>query len=437
MAGTQSAYEGFLDYGSSDYLGQKEYLGYNIDCPEIVVDTGDCEDQLLSVDDDFVKGIGIIHFTNLNISNEYGEMYFIDHDDDKPLVIKLPTVMWHRRDFGGSEVGTQLGMQFITSGDTKVVTNSLIQYYDLVEDPSLINVTGTSVIVGRVFPQLKIVSIHDEELLAAMSYKSSRNFTLPRLKGRMLYPSNGLGSGVLEKGKTMYMTYTMEANNGLRYFLPQQRYTKFTNTSKIDRDIEFSLLDTGLLPYMRQFEKATYDGLGFYAHNFKVLVQIVDEAEDRPDPANWTAIDYTSPSITTANGLTIDPLLLENQNSQNAGFSLTSTELALGTIYDLNVLTIPEINCVEELQFGDEVFFFGNMETNIGACIYRPLFKLSIDANEFVKSSNPSWSESDTLWFKEIGVYDTAQELVAVTKLSRPIEMTADSKFAIEFSLDF
>lgn len=435
LAGTQLIHEGFLDFGSSEYLGQKEYLGYNIDCPEIVEDTGDCEDLLLSVDDDFVKGIGIIHFTNLNISNEYGEQYHIDHIENMPLIIKLPTVMWHRRDFGGSTNGNLLGMEFTTTGNTKLVTNSQIEYYDLVESPNLINATPIS--VGRVFPKLKIVTIHDEELLAVMSYKSSRNFTLPKMKGRMIFPSNGLGSGVLAKGKTMYMTYTLEADNGLRYFLPHQKYLKYNNTSKIDRDIEFTLSDTDLLPYMRQFENALYDGLGFYAHTFKILVQVVDNAEDRPLPENWTAIDYTSGAITNVNGYTINPLLLESQNPTAVGFTLTSTEFNSGSIYTLNVLNIPEVGCIDDLQFGDEVFFFGNMETNIGACIYRPLFKLSLDAGTFVNTTNPTWANGNPLWFSEIGVYDSQQELVAITKLSRPIEMTEDSKFALEFSLDF
>lgn len=437
LAGTQSIYEGFEYYGSLDYVGQKEYLGYNIDCPEIVEDTGDCEDQLLAVDDDFVKGIGIIHFSNLNISNEYGEFYYINHDEDRPLVIKMPTIMWHRRFFGASEEGNLLGMTFTTTGDEKFVVDSNIKYFDLVEDASFINPTGTPISVGRVFPDLKIVAIHDEELLAVMSYKSSRNFSLPKLSGRMIYPQGGLGTGVLPKGKTLYMTYTFEADNGLIHILPHQNYLKFNNISKIDRDLEFSMLDIGLLPYMRQFEKAGYDGLGWYANRFKVLVQIVDNPEDRPDPTKWISINYTSNAITSVNNYTIDPLLLEKQNSQEVGFTLSALKYSSGVIYDLNVLDIPEINCVDELQFGDERFFFGNLDTNIGACIYRPLFNFNIDTNDFKKSSNPTWSEGMDLYASEIGLYDLNQELIAIAKFSRPIELTINTKFKIEISLDF
>jgi hypothetical protein len=437
LAGIGETYEGHKYFGSIDYVGQKEYLGYNKDCPEIVEDTGDCEDQLLSVDDDFVKGIGIIHFTNLNISNEYGEYYYIDHDDDKPLVIKVPTIMWHRRDFGGSQKGNLLGMQFRTTGDTKLVENSNIKYYDLVEDPTFISPTGSPISVGRVFPDLKIVAIHDEELLATMSYKANRNFSLPKLKGRMIFPQNGLNSGVLPKGKTLYMTYVLEADNGLLYSLPHQKYIKFNNNSKIDRDIEFSMVDTGFLPYMRQIEKAGYDGLGFYAHRFKVLVQIVDNTEDRPDPTKWIAINYTTNAITSANSYTIDPLLLEKQDSQAIGFVLTKEKLNTGSIYNLNGLNIAELNCTEDLQFGDERFFFGNLDTHIGACVKRPVFSLTIDTSEFKKTSNPTWLQEDTLYTSEVGLYDSAQELIAIAKLSRPVELTPNTKFKLEISLDF
>ena len=437
MIGTQPTYEGYNFFGSMDYIGQKEYLGYNIDCPEVVVETSDCEDKLASVYDDYIKGISIIHFSNLNISNDYGEKFFIDHDNGEFLTIKLPTVMWHRRWFGGSGLGNVIGMEFVSSGDTKIVANSEIEYYELVEDPTLIDPSGTPICVGRVYPQLKIVTIHDEELLATMSYKASRNFTLPRVDGRLIFPINGLNTGVLPKGKTMYMTYVLEANNGLQYFLPQQKLTKFINNSKIDRDIEFSLEDTGFLPYMRQFEQGGYDGLGFYAHRFKVLMQIVDNADDRPDPDNWIAINYTTNAITASNGYTINPNLFENQSIPQTGFVLTKTKYTTGSLYNLSILQIPLLNCPEELQFGDERFFFGNLDTSIGACIYRTVFRLNIDSNLYVKSSNPTWAEGNDLYFTEIGIYDEAQDLVAITKMSRPVKMPENTKFAVEISLDF
>ena len=42
--------------------------------------------------------------------------------------------------------------------------------------------SGTTAVpnrVGKVFPDLQMITIDDQELVASMSYKSNRNWTLP------------------------------------------------------------------------------------------------------------------------------------------------------------------------------------------------------------------------------------------------------------------
>lgn len=431
LVGMNDNYETHECFGSIEFVGQKEYLGYNIDCVETREISTDCEDKLLSQYDDYVKGISIIHFSNNNISNQYGEKYHIDHENNKYLELLLPSIMWHRR----TDV-SKIGMNFKSTGVLKTVESSNIQYYDLIEDESLI-VYDEPMVVGRVYPDLKIVVIHDEELLATMSYKSSRNFTLPRLNGSMITPVNGIGTGILPKGKTMYVTYVLESDNGLTYSLPQQKYTKYVNDSKIDRDVSFKFEDTGLLKYMKKVEQNSYSGLGFYAHHIKLLYQIVDNREDRPESDNWSAFNLTNLQITTNVGETINPVLLENQNSENIGFILTPNEIPFSYNYNLNVLNIPEINCCgEKLTFGDEELFFGLMNTEIGACFYRYEANLNINVNELVKSSNPTFNNQNLI-ISEIGLLDEEKELVAITKLSHPVEATPNTLFGIEISLDF
>lgn len=441
LIGIQNGYETHENFGSIDFVGQKEYLGYNTECPEVFVETNDCEDRFLSEYDNFIKGVGVFHYTNNNISNDYGEMFYIDNDN-KPFEVYLPTLMWHRRYFGGSTLGDEMGMRFVSSGSLKKVEDSEIEYYELVEDPNYINPTGTSMSVGRVFPKLKIFTIHDEEILATLSYKSNRNFTLPRIDGRLVFPTNGLGTGLIPKGKTLYVTYTLESDSGQRYILPQQKYTKFVNRTNIDRDVEFTIEDIGLLPYMRKLEDSSYDGLGFFANRFKVLCQLVDNSSDssdrpdRPDPTKWVAIDYTDTSITDNISETINPYIFELQNPNFTGFLLHMPKYNSGYIYDLSVLEIAEVGCPEDLQFGDERFFYGNVFTNIGACAYKTVFNLKIDSNDFKKTDNPTWT-NETLAFSEVGIYDQDQELVAISKISNPQTLDVDTKFGIEISLDF
>lgn len=109
-----------------------------------------------------VKNIGIIHYTNNSPSNNYGESF---HEDTP--VLELPTVMWHY------ETGNTIGLT-LTCGDSgKTLTDLNTRYYDLI-DPY-----GN--IVGKVFNDLKLFVIEDQELLFAMTYKANRNWTLPAL----------------------------------------------------------------------------------------------------------------------------------------------------------------------------------------------------------------------------------------------------------------
>jgi hypothetical protein len=77
--------------------------------------------------------------------------------------------MWHK------STGTTLGVTLKAIGSPQLLTGltkSLdLEYYDLA-DPD-----GN--IVGKVFTDLKIFVIEDQELLFAMSYKSNRSWTLP------------------------------------------------------------------------------------------------------------------------------------------------------------------------------------------------------------------------------------------------------------------
>ena len=90
----------------------------------------------------------------------------------------------------------------------------------------------TPLAVGRVFPNLKIVVVDNEELLAAMSYKSNRNYTLPDLSANLTTPVAGECNGVVKPGESIYLTYTLKltGTTGFTPTLPCQRYTVIDNT---------------------------------------------------------------------------------------------------------------------------------------------------------------------------------------------------------------
>ena len=436
-------------FGSEQYTGTKQYLGYN---ENLVCDTNDgtsiCGvNESISYMDPYKKSISIIHYTNSCISNFYGEQFYIDGETGKLLNLDIP-VMWHRRNDVGTASGTTLGMRFTSDTIKKTLSsNNDIEYYDLIEYSGMSVSPTLPLTVGKVFPQLQIVVIDNEELIASMSYASNRNFTLPDLAAELITPVNGNCTGVLKAGERMYLTYWLE-NTGTGStgtttvttpFLPSQRYTVIDNKTSSDKDVQFRINNLGELPYMRKREDVLYDGFGFFADTFKVIAQVVDlNSQSRPVPSNWKVMDFTSSNITGNSGETINPLLFENQNPNITGFIMTGSLFTGSTNFNLGVeLDMPNASFYDKMTLGDERLFYGNLRTHIGATIYKSLFNINVDGATISSSSNPTYEFGDDRYISEIGILDNNQNLVLVGKLSRPIRLADSTTASIELTIDF
>ena len=104
------------------------------------------------------ENIGIIHFTNNNPSNIYGEKF------EEDIIINLPTILWHKNE------DNKIGLKLKSDNIKKILPEHGLEYYYLIDD--------WDNNVGIIFNDLKIILITDQELLFAMSYKSNRNWTL-------------------------------------------------------------------------------------------------------------------------------------------------------------------------------------------------------------------------------------------------------------------
>ena len=111
-----------------------------------------------------IKKLGVIHYTNTSPSNTYAEEFY-----QNTPTLHLPTVMWHKSS------ATEMGLQLTALGNVKYLTGETkslnTTYYDLA-DPA-----GN--VVGKIFNDLKLFVIEDQELIFAMSYKANRSWTLP------------------------------------------------------------------------------------------------------------------------------------------------------------------------------------------------------------------------------------------------------------------
>lgn len=423
-----SVYEGFEQFGSESFVGSKEYYGYT---SELRL-TGTTVNSFC----DDVDSISIIHYSNSeSCENQpeqtYGQKFYVDTTINESPVLKIPTLMWHRREFSGSGTGDMIGYEFVASGNTKSVTlnNNLtnISYFDLV-DPNTPQIS-----VGRVFPNLQTITIDDQELVAALSYKSNRNWTLPTLE----YGLTTSNTGFLSQTQDVFVTYILSSSSGYTTGLHNQNITcVLYNENASDpcapdasrKDIDITL-PTGQLPYM-DFS----GGTGWYADTFELLVQRVPSGTS-PDPAGWVRIDYTNSINGHSVGDRIDPLDLESTSYTVTEDLYTNS----GTTFNLNdYINIPEIGEPDILQFGDEYFLHGNLTTKGVNTTYRTLFNFTIPPNQYNTTSNPTHPNSGrNVHISELGVYDSLGDLVALGKFITPIEKTNVTTIILEVALDF
>jgi hypothetical protein len=87
------------------------------------------------------------------------------------------------------------------------------------------------------------------------------------------------------------------------------------------------------------------------------------------------------------------------------------------------------------LNFGDEYYFYGNIETDIQATIYEMRYKINLSQVEFQTSSNPTWNSSLKPYVTEIGLYDNDKDLLIISKMQSPILRQGVQQFLVKFDI--
>jgi hypothetical protein len=270
--------------------------------------------------------------------------------------------------------------------------------------------------VGKVFPDQEIVIIDDEEIIAAMSYKANRNWTLTAPKLSLITPNTCItgqdATGILTNDtERMWITYRLDS-------------TGFTNSLHCNYYSVIQGPSTGCtvesqnvaVRFGDEFPFLSQGGLtGYSANSFKILCQIVS-GDTQPSPTAWREIDFTGEiSGTNVNGYITVSGLTGNT------FQITNSLYSGASIYNLaNYIDIPENGYPEILNFGDEYYFYGNLETDITATIYEMRYLINLGRNQFTNTSNPTWTSGTTSYVTEIGLYDSNYDLIVISKLQSP-----------------
>ena len=490
-------YKGYDQFGSITYLGTKEYLGYasssgqNFTSEVYIVNSLD--DKIVITPEE-QKAIAIVHYTNNTIDNFYGEKFALEPFNPltqnetsgfaREFKVTLPWLMWHKNpdccqgqtfwvDPPGFDDLTVTGsplfkVQHMTSTKNEDMNYPGMRYYNLWDNNP--NADGYPSRVGKVFPDQKLVVFDDEEIIASMSYKANRNWTLPAPRTNLITPntcSNDSGSltGVLTgDNQYMHVTYRLSNSNGFtnsmhcNYYIVQQGpnicVSGFSQNVAVRFGPEFGCLNyAGYSPTTttttHNFTTTTTTTpnftttttticppicdipQGFLADKFEIICQLVD-GNGRPDPDEWKIIDFTDLiSATTINGY------ITQNGLTGTTFVITKENYESAPLYDLgDYIDLTPTNFTgTSLNFGDEYYFYGLLETNIQATIYEMKYKINLSQNEFQRTSNPSWSIGKPSYITEIGLYDSNKNLMIISKLQSPVLRQGTQQLLVK--LDF
>jgi len=170
---------------------------------------------------------------------------------------------------------------------------------------------------------------------------------------------------------------------------------------------------------------------GFYANKFEIICQKVD-GSGRPESSEWRIIDFTDQILPyMVNGYITQESLTANT------FVITQELYDSALIYELNdyINLTPNGFSGQQLNFGDEYYFYGNIETDIQATIYEMVYKINLSQAEFQTPSNPTWTSTNNRFITEIGLYDSDKNLMIISKLQSPVLRQGIQQFLIKLDI--
>lgn len=181
-------------------------------------------------------------------------------------------------------------------------------------------------------------------------------------------------------------------------------------------------------------------GTGFTAHKIYALIQVISNAnyssltDVKPIASDWTYVDITGQISGHVAGS-----LLTRTELQNTIFKISLSGYTNFSAYTLNYLNYPSALVIadDELCFGDEIYFLGNVTTDIHADVFTTDLAISLPLNEFNSSTNATWDGISPVAITEVGIYDADKNLVAIGKLNDPITKDSTISRTIVFDIDF
>lgn len=426
--------EELTGYTSNIHTSTKEFLGYNKSDGQInnalTTIVNDCG-TIITVKPEEQHSLAIIHYNGIGGYRDPDKYFkyedYISQTEEARdyFEIYIPFIMYHRNT--GNTIGAVFHMDetdyYINSTAIDTKTDKFKFRYLLDEQNNKI---------GKILVNNKTIIIDDQEIIAALDYKTNRRYTLP-IPSVNLLPLN-LGCNVdmsaegilVNTGQTMYISYLFEMSSEQTLNGMHCNYYPMVVGSSTESNVGVSFCNSGF-NYMQN----TLSGIvnGYIADTFKILVQIVNTGE-QPEPMNWYAIDFTDEIPNHTVGNLINPV-----NMNNSMFVITQSKYDNAVLYDLEdyLGSLPE-EPSSSPEFGDEQPFPGSIKLFRASDIFTMNFMVNLPSGQFETTQNPTWIDQPKK-ITEVALMNSNKEILVIAKTASPI--TRIGTQIIQVNLDF
>lgn len=212
-----------------------------------------------------------------------------------------------------------------------------------------------------------------------------------------------------------------------------------TNTM-VNKTINMVVPDGSLLPFLKESFQINplYNGEGFTAKRLLAVVQIVNGTGSTitPDPAAWSVVDVT-PQL--AGYPFVGGAIPSSAFDASTIITIAVQDVLNAQLYNLSYLNNPNKLAGDDnkLAFGEEAFFFGNVNTDIQAIAYTTEIPAVLPLNQYNSTTNETWDQASPVTISEMGVFNSNDDLVGIGKLNNPIDKSSTIYRTILFSIDF
>jgi len=429
--------ESLSGYTSNIFVSTKEYLGYNTSSGQ-TYNTGTTVTNSLgdtiTVLPEEQHSLAILRYprdVDIYAVHDLGFKYedFIDSSPDGVAYfeVSIPYIYYDRN------VNLTIGAKFyMDTVDYYVNSSATDTRVNQMAYRRLIDEQGYA--VGKVFYNQKLIVFDDQEIIAALDYKSNRRYTLPipristvpvdskcDVQGNINEP---LLSGTTTE--TVFVTYLLAYSGGTGLTgMHCNHYGKVVGGS-VNSDVTLTF-GTDDFQFMTTGTTTT----GYVADKFFILAQKVTSG-DQPDPMGWKIIDYTS-EFTLVSGF-INPLDLRGTRFIISDYDYET----LGTTYYLepylgNFPDEPSGSSIPE--FGDEQPFPGQIDIIRGYDIEVMRYLINLPDGYFDTTQNPSYVTGVDKRITEVSLLDSNKEVLVIAKTASPIVRVGTQVVAVKIDL--